>query len=174
MVSLRSPYERFELISGNILGMLKFRGYIVDPEMKVRVEEDLLRVYHLRDDVKVDLPKEIIVFYSSEDRGIKIVQKLLAHMQQMKVTSAVFVTPLKLTPSGSSGLKAQKAKVRVQHFLDSEFLINPTLGLDTPKYILLTKEQANEILRDSEKDPRKLRQVIRSDPQSKYWGQYVR
>ena|SRR5579883_1304754 len=170
MVSVRTEFERFELIAGNIVGMLKYRGYKVDPEMKIRTAEDLIKVYQLGEEVKVDLPKQIIVFYTKEDKGVNIVKKLIVLMESMKVKNAIFVTPEKLTGSGATALRDSKGTHKIQHFLESEFLVSRIRGLDTPQYRLLTKEEAAKILRESEKDPRKLRQIVRPDPQAKYAG----
>lgn len=167
---MRTEFERFELIAGNIIGMLRYRGYKVDPEMKIRTEDDLGRVYHLDEKVKVDLPKQITVFYTKEDKGVNIIKKLIVLMDSMKVKNAIFVTPEKLTGSGATALRDSKGTHKIQHFLEAEFLVSRIRGLDTPKYTLLTKEEGAQRLRESEKDPRKLRQIVRADPQAKYWG----
>src|SRR5437763_15473957 len=109
MVSVRSPHERFELIAGNVLEMLKFRGYKVDLDLKeVKGTEDLKRVFHLKDSVEVDLPKDIFIFHSKGEGGTEIVRALIAEMKERKVNHAIFITSSKLTSVAESDLRTHK------------------------------------------------------------------
>ncbi len=73
-------------------------------------------------------------------------QQIAERMKDEKVSRAIMVTAVKFTPFAKSALDDMRPKYHIEHFLESELLVNITEHVLVPEHRILSPEEKRTLL----------------------------
>lgn len=113
----------------------------------------------------------MFVFFPDDAKiGIKTVKNYCQRMQEENITRAIIVVQHGMTPSAKQSLVDMAPKYILEHFLESELLINITEHELVPKHILLTPDEKAELLSRYKLKESQLMRIQAQDPVARYFG----
>lgn len=118
-----------------------------------------------------DPTDQMFVFFPDEPKiGIKPVKNYCQRMQEESISRAIIVVQQDMTPSARQALKDMAPKYILEHFLESELLINITEHDLVPEHVVLTGEEKAELLTKYKLKENQLMRIQASDPVARYFG----
>ncbi|GIL87322.1 hypothetical protein VaNZ11_014941 [Volvox africanus] len=162
------------------LQMLNDRGYLVSQE-EINTSKDQFRDRFgenpRKDDLTILVPKQddpteqVFVFFPEEQKvGVKAIKLLAERMKDEKVNRAIMVTAVKFTPFAKSALEDMRPKYHIEHFLESELLINITEHILVPEHRILSPEEKRTLLDRYKIKETQLPRIQVSDAVARYLG----
>ncbi|GLC44283.1 hypothetical protein PLESTB_000760800 [Pleodorina starrii] len=162
------------------LQMLNDRGYLVSQE-EINTTKDQFRDRFgenpRKDDLTILVPKQddpteqVFVFFPEEQKvGVKTIKLLAERMKDEKVNRAVMVTAVKFTPFAKSALEDMRPKYQIEHFLESELLVNITEHILVPEHRILSPEEKRTLLDRYKIKETQLPRIQASDAVARYLG----
>lgn len=118
-----------------------------------------------------DVDDKMFVFFPEEPKiGIKTVQNYVVKMEEEKVSRAIIIVRVGLTPSAKQAMKNVGPEYVIEDFLESEMLINITEHELVPQHILLTTEEKEELFSRYRLEENQLMKMLTTDPVARYYG----
>lgn len=94
-----------------------------------------------------DPTDQMFVFFPDEAKiGIKTIKTYCQRMQEENISRAIIVVQAGMTPSARQALGDMAPKYILEHFLESELLINIIEHELVPEHVVLTPEEKTELL----------------------------
>lgn len=94
-----------------------------------------------------DPTDQMFVFFPDEQKvGIKTIKTYCKNMQDKNIHRAIIVVQTGMTPSAKQSLVDMAPKYILEHFLESELLINITEHELVPEHVVMTPEEKQELL----------------------------
>ncbi|EFJ40254.1 hypothetical protein VOLCADRAFT_109457 [Volvox carteri f. nagariensis] len=162
------------------LQMLNDRGYLVSQE-EINTSKDQFRDRFgenpRKDDLTILVPKQddpteqMFVFFPEEQKvGVKTIKLLAERMKDEKVNRAIMVTAVKFTPFAKSALEDMRPKYCIEHFLESELLVNITEHTLVPEHRILSPDEKRTLLDRYKIKETQLPRIQSSDAVARYLG----
>ncbi|KAG9509294.1 DNA-directed RNA polymerases I, II, and III subunit RPABC1, partial [Fragariocoptes setiger] len=130
-----------------------------------------------RDELTVDCRRDndatdrIIVFFAEEPKiGVKTVKALLQRMKDEGISRGIVVIQLSMTPSAKQALTELAPEFVLEHFTESELLINITEHELVPHHQLLTNDEKLQLIAKQKLKETQLMKLLASDPVARYYG----
>ncbi|CAN8028228.1 unnamed protein product [Ixodes persulcatus] len=118
-----------------------------------------------------DPTDQMFVFFPDEPKiGIKTIKTYCQRMQEENITRAIIVVQQGMTPSAKQALGDMAPKYILEHFLESELLINITEHELVPEHVVLTPEEKAELLARYKLKENHLMKIQACDPVARYFG----
>ncbi|KAK0424934.1 hypothetical protein QR680_008932 [Steinernema hermaphroditum] len=116
--------------------------------------------------------EQLFVFFPDESKiGIKSVKAICVRMQEQNAHNAIVVLQQGMTPSAKNAVSDMKDKnYRIEHFLESELLINITEHELVPEHIVMSDEDKKELLARYKLKENQLPRIQVNDPVARYFG----
>lgn len=128
---------------------------------------ELTQQYSKNDDVD----DKIVIFFAEEPKiGVKTVKTLLQRMKDERIFKGILVIQLSMTPSAKQALTEMAPEFVLEHFTESELLINITEHEMVPQHILLSMEEKQELLTKYKIKESLLMKMLVTDPVARYFG----
>ncbi|KAL1445437.1 hypothetical protein MTO96_006752 [Rhipicephalus appendiculatus] len=102
--------------------------------------------------------------------GIKTIKTYCQRMQEENISRAIIVVQAGMTPSAKQALGDMAPKYILEHFLESELLINITEHELVPEHVVLTPEEKTELLARYKLKENHLMRIQAGDPVARYFG----
>eukprot|EP01026_Neomeris_dumetosa_P082030 TRINITY_DN931_c0_g1_i2.p2 TRINITY_DN931_c0_g1~~TRINITY_DN931_c0_g1_i2.p2 ORF type:complete len:206 (-),score=20.37 TRINITY_DN931_c0_g1_i2:32-649(-) len=174
---------RMYRIRRTCLQMLRDRGYLVPQDQLVMTREE----FHERfvgqgtnvrkEEMVVFVPKQddpteqILVFFPDEEKiGVKTIKQQAERMRAENVGRAIMVVPNSLTAFAKTCLAELQPKFIIEHFLESELVVNITEHVLVPKHEVLSLEQKKQLLAKYKIKETQLPRIQLTDPVARYFG----
>ncbi|KAG8233134.1 hypothetical protein J437_LFUL010364 [Ladona fulva] len=118
-----------------------------------------------------DPTDQMFVFFPDEPKiGIKTIKTYCQRMQEENIHRAIIVVQLGMTPSAKQSLVDMAPKYILEHFLESELLINITEHELVPEHVVLTPDEKQELLARYKLKENQLMRIQAGDPVARYFG----
>merc|ERR1719361_540939 len=118
-----------------------------------------------------DPTDQMFVFFPDEPKiGIKTIKTYCTRMQEENITRAVIVVQQGMTPSAKQSLVDMAPKYILEHFLESELLINLTDHELVPEHVVMTPDEKRELLMKYKLKENQLMRIQAGDPVARYYG----
>lgn len=164
-----------------VLKMLNARGYII-PEDQLNMTAEAFRstfgdnpareALTILVDKADDQRDPLFVFFPEDAKvGVKPIKVYAQRMKDEGVQRAIIVVKNSLTPFAKSALREVVQRgTRIEHFKDSELLVDVTEHKFVPKHVVLTVEEKRELLERYRLKASQLPRIQPSDPVARYLG----
>eukprot|EP01104_Vermistella_antarctica_P001154 TRINITY_DN11214_c0_g1_i1.p1 TRINITY_DN11214_c0_g1~~TRINITY_DN11214_c0_g1_i1.p1 ORF type:complete len:207 (-),score=52.66 TRINITY_DN11214_c0_g1_i1:76-696(-) len=169
-------------IRKTIVEMLIDRGYLLSQSEQDLTKEDFLRKFQVgeslnRDDLtmlvrkKNDPTDQIFVFFSDEFKvGVKTIRKLCERMEEENIKRAILVVRQGMTAFAKQALQQTAPKFQLEHFQETELLVNITRHILVPQHVVLTDEEKQVLLTRYKLKETQLPRIQPNDPVARYYG----
>ncbi|XP_047000439.1 DNA-directed RNA polymerases I, II, and III subunit RPABC1 isoform X1 [Schistocerca americana] len=118
-----------------------------------------------------DPTDQMFVFFPDEPKiGIKTIKTYCQRMQEENIHRAIIVVQQGMTPSAKQSLVDMAPKYILEHFLESELLINITEHELVPEHVVMTPEEKQELLARYKLKENQLMRIQAGDPVARYFG----
>ncbi|OQR77561.1 DNA-directed RNA polymerases I [Tropilaelaps mercedesae] len=118
-----------------------------------------------------DPTDQMFVFFPDELKiGIKTIKTYCQRMQEENISRAIIVVQAGMTPSAKQALGDMAPKYILEHFLESELLINIIEHELVPEHVVLTPEEKTELLARYKLKENHLMRIQAGDPVARYYG----
>jgi DNA-directed RNA polymerase I, II, and III subunit RPABC1 len=179
---------RLYRITKTVYALLEDRGFIVPQEVSSKTLAEFSAGLDLKKNHSPSLYRQgmtyiashtktdaqIFVFYAAEERiGVKQLKGYVDdYMEKLNqgVARAILITKGTITPYAKQVI-AQMAPMKIiEHFKETELLVNITEHILVPKHILLSEEQKQALLTKYKLKPNQLPCIQEHDPVARYYG----
>lgn len=178
---LSADGSRMFRVRKTTLKILNKRGYIVDEDsLNMNSEDFRLRFGEnpARESLTILVEKaddptdQLFVFFPTDDKvGVKPIKTYCQRMMDEKVTRAIIVVKINLTPFARTAVKEMAQRgYRIEYFRDAELLVDITEHKLVPEHILLTPAEKKELLTRYRLKPSQLPRIQHTDPVARYMG----
>ncbi|XP_065175101.1 DNA-directed RNA polymerases I, II, and III subunit RPABC1-like [Sycon ciliatum] len=118
-----------------------------------------------------DPTDQMFVFFPDEPKvGIKTIKIYCQRMQEESISKAIIVIQQGMTPSAKQALTDMAPQYILEHFLESELLINITEHELVPEHVKMTTEQKQELLTRYKLKEAQLPRIQANDAVARYYG----
>merc|ERR1712027_143493 len=137
------------------------------PSEKQPSRQDLIILVAHNDDPT----DQMFVFFPEDLKiGIKTIKAYSKRMQEENITRAIIVVQQGMTPSAKQSLSDMAPKYILEHFLESELLINLTDHELVPEHVVMTPDEKRELLMKYKLKENQLMRIQAGDPVARYYG----
>jgi len=184
---MQDAVSRLYRIRKTVTKMLEDRGYLLTKEeseftlesFKTRFnfhdlspneppKRDLLTLLTRKKDDPMD---KIFVFFPDELKmGVKTIRRYCERMKEESVGRSVIVVQGTMTPFAKSSLTSMLPKYVLEHFTETELLVNITEHVLVPRHILLTPDEKRQLLERYNLKDTQLPRIQAADPVARYYG----
>jgi len=184
-VTLDQPTRLFQIYK-TITQMLKDRGYMISASAEDISKEEFLGKYWpnysgdgslSREPLmmvhrnKNDPTDQIFVFFPDEPKvGVKPIRKYCDKMKEEKVQRAIIIVKQAMTAFAKQALAEMAPLLTLEHFQETELLVNITQHQLVPRHILLSREEKQVLLDRYKLKESQLPRIQHSDPVARYYG----
>merc|ERR1719263_2216807 len=134
--------------------MLRDRKYAVaDAELNMTFQQ-FDQEYNSRDDMTIKVPslederEEIFVFFPEDDKlAVKPIRDYCQRVEPQQVGRALIVVKEAITPMAKRSIQAVRKNLWLEHFQQSELMVNITHHTLVPVHQLLSDAQKQELLK---------------------------
>lgn len=109
-------------------------------------------------------------FPEGRNIGVTAVRKYADRMKQSQVLRGIMVVQEKMSPFAKNGIADMAPRYLLEHFKESELLVDITQHVLVPKHMLLTAEEKAELLRRYKLKEQQLPRIMVTDPVARYYG----
>jgi DNA-directed RNA polymerase I, II, and III subunit RPABC1 len=163
-----------------IANMLEKRGYMVPKalrditpmEFKAKFGE-----YPARDNLTILVEKaddenaQLFVFFPEDEKvGVKPIKVYTDRMQAEGVTSAIIILRVDITPFAKQAVQEMSEQFRIEHFKETELLIDITKHQLVPVHQVLTSNEKLELLKRYRLRDTQLPRIQPNDPIARFYG----
>ena len=163
-----------------IANMLDKRGYMVPralrditpSEFKERFgehpnRESLTILVEKADDEN----NQLFVFFPEDEKvGVKPIKVYTDKMRAEKVSNAIMVLRVDITPFAKQAVQEMSDSFRIEHFKESELLVDITKHQLVPEHQILTPNEKSELLKRYRLKDSQLPRIQSNDPVARYLG----
>lgn len=121
---------------------------------------------------KQDNPADQLFVFFPEDLnvGVKPIRGYVERMNEQGVFRAIVVVRQSMTPSAAKIMSQMAPKYLLEHFSDSELVVNITEHVLVPQHILLNEEEKKMLLSRYRLKETQLPRILITDPVARYYG----
>ena len=159
--------------------MMEVRGYEKDNEKidyddwisKIRKEKIMKGIFRKKD--VIDPNKKIILYYQyfpDQKVNTDYIKQYLNLMRETKVNSGIIIISGKLSQQAKQKLQEINQELQVEIFTVNELVVNITEHELVPKYILLSKEDKEILLKRYKIKENQLPKILVTDPVARFLG----
>jgi DNA-directed RNA polymerases I, II, and III subunit RPABC1 len=163
-----------------IANMLDKRGYMIPRELRDITPltfKSKFGEYPSRDNLTILVEKaddenaQLFVFFPDDDKvGVKPIKDYTDRMQAEGVTNAIIVLKVDITPFAKQAVQEMSEQFRIEHFKESELLIDITKHQLVPVHQVLTSNEKSELLKRYRLRETQLPRIQQNDPIARYYG----
>lgn len=178
--TLSAEASRFFRVRKTIVKMLAKRGYIVsEAELRMTAAEfkDKFGENPTREAMtilveKLDDPSDNLFVFFPEDLkvGVKPIRNYSIRMKDENVTKAILVVQEGITPFAKQALNEMAPRFKIEHFKETELLVDITEHSLVPRHEVLTPSQKNALLQRYKLKDSQLPRMQIADPIARYYG----
>lgn len=160
--------------------MLHNRGYIVsESELSMSCGEflDKFGAHPTRDMMtllveKMADPSDTLFVFFPEDLkvGVKPIRNYCNRMKEENVSSAILVVQEGITPFAKQALNEMAPRYKIEHFRETELLVDITEHCLVPEHRVLSREEKLALLKRYKLKDSQLPRIQITDPISRYYG----
>ena len=177
---LSQDASRLFRVYKTISGMLIKRGYMVASDMR-----DMTPAYFIsrfgespsREALTMLVEKaddetdQLFVFFPEDEKvGVKPIKIYTDRMKEETVTNAILVIKGDITPFAKQALQEMSDSFRIEHFKESELLVDITEHMLVPEHVVLNKNEKTELLKRYRLKESQLPRIQPNDPVARYYG----
>ena len=180
MAQLNAEASRLFRVRKTTVKMLHNRGYIVsENELSMTAGEfqakfgdmptrEMMTILVERMDDPTD---NLFVFFPEDTKvGVKPIRNYCNRMKDENVTKAILVVQEGITPFARQALNEMAPRYKIEHFRESELLVDITEHTLVPVHRVLTKEEKMALLKRYKLKDSQLPRIQSTDPISRYYG----
>ncbi|OQS06564.1 DNA-directed RNA polymerase I, II, and III subunit RPABC1 [Thraustotheca clavata] len=177
---LNPEASRLYRVRKTVVKMLHNRGYIVSDEELRRTTDEFVQQFGenpSRENLtilveKVDDPSDnLFVFYPDDAKvGVKPIRNYCNRMKDENVTKAILIVQDGITPFAKQALNEMAPKFKIDHFKETELLVDITEHTLVPVHKVLTREEKIALLKRYKLKDSQLPRMQASDPIARYYG----
>ncbi|KHJ86123.1 RNA polymerase Rpb5 domain protein [Oesophagostomum dentatum] len=168
-----------------IMQMCHDRGYLVTQEELDQTLDEFKEMFGdrpserkpARSDLTIlvahndDPTDQMFVFFPEDTKiGIKTIKAICQQMQEQTITRAIIVVQSGMTPSAKQAIADMAPKYILEHFLESELMVNITEHELVPEHVVMTSDEKAELLARYKLKDTQLPRIQLSDPVARYFG----
>ncbi|VDK46716.1 unnamed protein product [Cylicostephanus goldi] len=168
-----------------IMQMCHDRGYLVTQEELDQTLDEFKEMFGdrpserkpARSDLTIlvahndDPTDQMFVFFPEDTKiGIKTIKAICQQMQEQTITRAIIVVQTGMTPSAKQAIADMAPKYILEHFLESELMVNITEHELVPEHVVMTSDEKAELLARYKLKDTQLPRIQLSDPVARYFG----
>eukprot|EP00917_Polyrhabdina_sp_WS-2016_P023913 GHVP01051772.1.p2 GENE.GHVP01051772.1~~GHVP01051772.1.p2 ORF type:complete len:207 (+),score=36.55 GHVP01051772.1:18-638(+) len=115
---------------------------------------------------------KILIFFSDETKktGVKPIRELLDKMEEKGIKRAILVTQNVLTAFARDAIAEAAPQQTIEHFNETELLVNITRHELVPEHIPLSIEEKKQLLSRYKIQEHHLPRILQTDPVARYYG----
>jgi len=163
-----------------IANMLEKRGYMVPKDMREMTPASFKERFGEspgRESLTVLVEKaddegnQLFVFFPEDDKlGVKPIKVYIDRMTAESVSNAILVLKVDITPFAKQALQEISDSFRIEHFKESELLVDITQHQLVPEHQVLTPNEKTELLKRYRLKETQLPRIQMNDPVARYFG----
>jgi len=172
---------RLYYVRRTIVQMVVDRGYLVTQKLKDETLEAFKQDFesHLnkREQFpflfrkKDDLTDQLFVFFPEDLKvGVKPIRSYCEKMKEQSVQRAIIVVIQGMSAFARQALAEMAPKYKLEHFTETELLVNITEHQLVPKHIKLTPAEKKQLLERYKLKDSQLPRIQMNDPVARYYG----
>lgn len=177
---LNQEAARLFRVYRTIASMLDKRGYMVPKflqqitpaEFKERFGEypnrEALTILVEKAD---DESNQLFVFFPEDEKvGVKPIKTYTDRMRAESVSNAIMVLRVDITPFAKQAVQEMSDSFRIEHFKESELLVDITKHQLVPEHQVLTQSEKSELLKRYRLRDSQLPRIQPNDPIARFYG----
>jgi len=174
--------SRLFRICKTLAAMLENRGYNVPRDTKEMTPMTFTQKYGEnpgRDSLTMLVGKgdddtdQLFVFFPEDTKekvSLKAITVITDRMKDEAVTNAILVVKVDLNPYAKQAVQEFSDSFRIEHFKESEMLVDITKHTLVPKHIVLSENEKAELLKRYRLKETQLPRIQLNDPVARYYG----
>lgn len=177
---LSTSSARLFRVYRTISNMLDKRGYMVPKNLREITPADFRNRFGdtpARDSLTIlvekadDETNQLFVFFPEDEKvGVKPIKVYTDRMQAEGVTNAIIVLRVDISPFAKQAVQEMSESFRIEHFKESELLVDITKHQLVPTHQVLTTSEKSELLKRYRLKETQLPRIQPNDPIARYYG----
>jgi DNA-directed RNA polymerase I, II, and III subunit RPABC1 len=177
---LNPEASRLFRVYRTISNMLDKRGYMVPKDMREMTPASFRQrfgEFPSRDSLTVlvekadDESNQLFVFFPEDEKvGVKPIKVYTDRMRSESVSNALMVLRVDITPFAKQAVQEMSDSFRIEHFKESELLVDITQHTLVPIHQVLTPNEKTELLKRYRLKETQLPRIQPNDPVARYYG----
>ena len=177
---LNAEASRLFRVYRTIANMLDKRGYMVPPDMRNMTPasfREKFGEFPSREAMTCFVEKaddetnQLFVFFPEDEKvGVKPIKVYTDRMRQENVSNAIMVLRVDITPFAKQAVQEMSDSFRIEHFKESELLVDITQHQLVPEHQVLTQNEKSELLKRYRLKETQLPRIQTNDPVARYYG----
>jgi DNA-directed RNA polymerase I, II, and III subunit RPABC1 len=177
---LNPEASRLFRVYRTISNMLDSRGYMVPKDMREMTPASFRQrfgEFPSRDSLTVLVEKadddsnQLFVFFPEDEKvGVKPIKVYTDRMRSESVSNALMVLRVDITPFAKQAVQEMSDSFRIEHFKESELLVDITQHQLVPTHQVLTPNEKSELLKRYRLKETQLPRIQPNDPVARYYG----
>ena len=175
---LNPEASRLFRVYRTISNMLDSRGYMVPKDMREMTPASFRQrfgEFPSRDSLTVlvekadDESNQLFVFFPEDEKvGVKPIKVYTDRMRSESVSNALMVLRVDITPFAKQAVQEMSDSFRIEHFKESELLVDITQHQLVPTHQVLTPNEKSELLKRYRLKETQLPRIQPNDPVARY------
>jgi DNA-directed RNA polymerases I, II, and III subunit RPABC1 len=163
-----------------IANLLDKRGYMVPKALREITPADFKErfgEFPARDSLTIlvekadDETNQLFVFFPEDEKvGVKPIKIYTDRMRAEGVSNAIMVLRVDITPFAKQAVQEMNDSFRIEHFKESELLVDITKHQLVPEHQVLTAAEKAELLKRYRLRDTQLPRIQTNDPVARYYG----
>jgi DNA-directed RNA polymerases I, II, and III subunit RPABC1 len=163
-----------------VANLLDQRGYMVPKplrEITPGLFKEKFGEYPARDSLTIlvekadDPEQQLFVFFPEDEKvGVKPIKTYTDRMRAEGVSCAIMVLRVDITPFAKQAVQEMSDSFRIEHFKESELLVDITRHQLVPVHQVLTAAEKTELLKRYRLKDTQLPRIQANDPVARYYG----
>ena len=118
-----------------------------------------------------DESNQLFVFFPEDEKvGVKPIKVYTDRMRAEGVSNAIMVLKVDITPFAKQAVQEMSDSFRIEHFKESELLVDITKHQLVPEHLVLTANEKSELLKRYRLKDTQLPRIQPNDPIARYYG----
>lgn len=118
-----------------------------------------------------DESNQLFVFFPEDEKvGVKPIKVYTDRMRSENVSNAIMVLRVDITPFAKQAVQEMSEEFRIEHFKESELLVDITKHQLVPEHQVLTQNEKSELLKRYRLKETQLPRIQPNDPVARYYG----
>lgn len=163
-----------------IANMLDKRGYMVPRalrEITPLTFKERFGEHPSRENLTILVEKaddehnQLFVFFPEDEKvGVKPIKVYTDRMRAENVSNAIMILRVDITPFAKQAVQEMSDSFRIEHFKESELLVDITKHQLVPEHQVLTQNEKSELLKRYRLKDSQLPRIQTNDPVARYYG----
>lgn len=166
-----------------LANMLQKRGYMVPKTMRELTPASFKERFMAdgeglrRENLTILVEKaddehnQLFVFFPEDEKvGVKPIKVYTDRMKAEGVANAIMILRVDITPFAKQAVQEMSDSFRIEHFKESELLIDITCHQLVPEHQVLTMNEKSELLKRYRLKDSQLPRIQANDPVARYYG----